>query len=154
MPDAARQAGSALGGEAWPICDNRHMTSTPFSDLAVHPCVLLTTFRRNGEGVSTPVWVAPDGDRLLITTDPGSGKAKRLRHTGRVQLVACSASGAVREGATPVTAVAAVHDDAETLAVLDKALLSKYGLQYWLIRAGKKLRRRAAASVAVVVTAA
>lgn len=130
------------------------MNATPFSDLAAQSCVLLTTFRRNGEGVSTPVWIAPDGDRLLITTDPGSGKAKRLRHTGRVQLVACSARGAVREGAVPVTAVAALHDDDETLAVLDKALLSKYGLQYRLIRAGKKLRRTAAASVAVVVTTA
>lgn len=128
------------------------MDSTHLSDLAAQSCVLLTTFRRSGEGVGTPVWVAPDGDRLLITTDPGSGKAKRLRHTARVELVACSMSGVVRDGAVPVSAIAAVHTDPATLAVLDKVLLSKYGLQYRLIRMGKKLRRKAAASVAVVVT--
>lgn len=130
------------------------MDSTHLSDLAGQSCVLLTTFRRSGEGVGTPVWVATDGDRLLIATDPVSGKAKRLRHTARVELVACSMSGVVREGAVPISAVAALDTDPATLAVLDKALLGKYGLQYRLLRMGQKLRRKAAASVAVVVTIA
>lgn len=129
------------------------MDNTPLSELAAQPCVLLTTFRRTGEGVGTPVWLARDGDRLLITTDAASGKVKRLRHTERVQLVPCSMSGVVQQGAEPVTAVAAVHEDAETLAALEAALLGKYGFRYRMIRLGKRLRRNAGASVALVVSA-
>lgn len=127
--------------------------STPLFGLASEQFVLLTTFRRTGEAVSTPVWVAPDGD-LLVTTDPASGKVKRLRHTATVRLTACSMSGAVAAGAEPVAALAAVHSDAETLAALDRALERKYGLRYRAIRAGQRLRGTAGKSVAVVVTAA
>ncbi len=64
--------------------------------------VSLTTFRRNGVPVSTPVWVVRDGDALVVTTPSGSGKVKRLRHTSRVTLVPCSRRGTVEEDATPV----------------------------------------------------
>ena len=36
--------------------------------------VSLTTFRRTGVPVSTPVWAAPDGDSLLVWTRTESGK--------------------------------------------------------------------------------
>ena len=57
--------------------------------------VELTTFRRNGDGVSTPVWIAPDGDDLLIVTVDGTGKTKRLAHTARVELRPCTVRGQV-----------------------------------------------------------
>jgi PPOX class probable F420-dependent enzyme len=45
----------------------------------------LTTFRRDGRPVATPVWVVKlDGDRIGFWTSSGSGKAKRLAHTARV----------------------------------------------------------------------
>jgi len=46
--------------------------------------VSLTTFRRTGVPVSTPVWAAPDGETLVVWTRTDSGKVKRLRHTSRV----------------------------------------------------------------------
>ena len=36
--------------------------------------VSLTTFRRTGAPVVTPVWAAPDGDTLVIWTRADSGK--------------------------------------------------------------------------------
>ena len=39
----------------------------------------VTTFRRNGSRVATPVWFVRDFDRLLVQTDEGSGKVRRLR---------------------------------------------------------------------------
>nr|WP_028661799.1 PPOX class F420-dependent oxidoreductase [Saccharomonospora saliphila] len=55
--------------------------------------VLLTTFRRTGEAVATPVWVATDGDDLVLFSKRDAGKVKRIRHTPRVRLVACDALG-------------------------------------------------------------
>ena len=55
------------------------VTALPRSDY-----VSLTTFRRTGAPVPTPVWAAPDGDSLVVWTRADSGKVKRLRHTSRV----------------------------------------------------------------------
>ena len=44
----------------------------------------LTTFRRSGERVSTPVWVGRDGGALVVLTLAASGKVRRLRRDPRV----------------------------------------------------------------------
>ena len=61
--------------------------------------VLLTTFRRDGRAVSTPVWLVqmPDGE-FGFSTGSESGKAKRLRHTPRVTLQGCDRSGGDAHG--------------------------------------------------------
>ncbi len=48
--------------------------------------ISLTTFKRNGTGVATPVWVMRDSDHLYVITEAGSGKAKRLRNFSRVMV--------------------------------------------------------------------
>ncbi len=55
----------------------------------------LGTFKRNGDGVKTPVWFAHDGDHLVIFTNVNSWKVKRLRRDDRVRLAACGVRGAV-----------------------------------------------------------
>jgi PPOX class probable F420-dependent enzyme len=55
--------------------------------------VSLTTFRRTGVAVPTPVWAAPDGDGLIVWTRADSGKVKRLRHTARVTCAPCGFRG-------------------------------------------------------------
>ena len=52
-------------------------------DLGRERYVNLATFRRNGSEVRTPVWVAPDGERLVVWTNVNSFKVKRLRRDGR-----------------------------------------------------------------------
>ena len=86
--------------------------------LASSTYVRLTTFRRDGTPVPTPVWVVADraelGGRendLLVTTGTGTGKAKRLRHTPRVLLAPCDARGRVAAGTEEVEAVAEVLTD-------------------------------------------
>ncbi len=123
------------------------------SDIAQSEFVLLTTFRKTGVAVGTPVWIAPDGDDLLVTTGGTSGKVKRLRHTARVTLTPCDARGKVADGAPTVEATAVVRDDDETMARLDRALKAKYGMKYTVLRAGQKLRRGGSTgSVALVVS--
>ena len=61
-------------------------TDTTLDDLADEKFVSLTTFRKNGVGVPTPVWIGRDGDALVVTTPVGSGKVKRLRRNCTVEL--------------------------------------------------------------------
>lgn len=103
--------------------------------------VLLTTFRRTGERVSTPVWIAQGDGDLLVTTDPQSGKVKRLRNNPVLELTPCDMRGRATPGAPVVQAQARVCDDDESNAALDAAFSAKYGFQFRAIRALGKLRR-------------
>jgi len=61
----------------------------------------LETFKKNGEGVKTPVWFAADPRtdlsgaeaRLYIYTIGNTGKVKRIRNNPRVRIVPCTMRG-------------------------------------------------------------
>lgn len=91
--------------------------------------VSLTTFRRNGEGVPTAVWAAPLDDGLVVWTRADSGKAKRLRHTGRVTVAPCDVRG--RTLGPAVEAVGEFVDRSRWPAAL-AALRRRYGLRFRL----------------------
>jgi uncharacterized protein len=57
--------------------------------------VSLTTFRKNGMAVSTPVWFAEAGGKLYIMSRSDSGKCKRLRNNSRARVAACTIRGKV-----------------------------------------------------------
>ena len=98
--------------------------------LGAQQYVELTTFRRNGKGVSTPVWIAPDGEELLVVTVDDTGKTKRLAHTARVELRPCSVRGEVAPGAPRYAGRASVHRDAAAVARVKRAIGAKYGWWY------------------------
>ncbi|WP_130176808.1 PPOX class F420-dependent oxidoreductase [Cryobacterium sp. SO1] len=98
--------------------------------LADERFVSLTTYRRSGDAVSTPVWIARDGDDLIVTTPKQSGKVKRLRNDSRVQLRACSRTGAVKDGSVAVDARAVIDDDDRSRALLTRVFSGKYRTQY------------------------
>ena len=106
---------------------------TAFERLGSAQFISLTTFRRTGEPVSTPVWVVPDGSALLVTTQPSTGKIKRLRHTRRVELRPCNRLGRVGDGVVPVSGVAEIREDQQSIRELNGALVRKYGLQFRLV---------------------
>jgi uncharacterized protein len=123
-------------------------TTTPgLRDLGDEEFVQLTTFRRSGAPVHTPVWVVPDGDDLLVTTPSGSGKVKRLRQDSRVELRPCSRRGRVEPGAPRVSAVAALDPHPAAHEREADRFDVKYGWQYrvamaveWLIVAVRRTR--------------
>jgi PPOX class probable F420-dependent enzyme len=61
--------------------------------LATAKYMLLTTFRKDGTAVPTPVWVARDGDELVLTTAPNAGKVKRIRRDGTATVAPCTVRG-------------------------------------------------------------
>ena len=85
----------------------------------------LTTFRRDGTPVATPVWLARRGDELVAFTAQSTGKAKRLRNDGRVLLAPCDMRGRLTGDA--VAGTARLVDDAETVVILD-LVRRRYGL--------------------------
>lgn len=96
-----------------------------FADIAASRYILLTTFTRDGRPKPTPIWAAPDGDRLLVITEGKSWKVKRIRHTPRVTLAVCDIRG--RPKSEAIEATAAILDTSETAAVYD-AIGKRYGL--------------------------
>jgi uncharacterized protein len=64
-----------------------------FAPLSGAKYVQLTTFRRDGRAVPTPVHIVADGDRAFFRTWDATGKAKRLRHTPGVQVAAATMRG-------------------------------------------------------------
>jgi PPOX class probable F420-dependent enzyme len=110
--------------------------------------VLLTTFRKNGEGVATPVWIVPLSDGTGgFTTEVDSGKVKRIRNNPSVTLQPCNLRGKVTENSAVVGATAEVLVGADTREVR-KAVRRKYKVAILLLDVGglfRKLLRRAEA---------
>jgi PPOX class probable F420-dependent enzyme len=61
--------------------------------LTTSRTALLTTYRRDGRPVPTPVSLAVVGDRAYFVTAAASGKAKRLARCERVMLAPCASGG-------------------------------------------------------------
>lgn len=101
----------------------------PFDVLHAHEYVRLTTFRRSGEPVHTPIWFARLDGRLYATTDPHSGKMKRIRNNERVLLTPCTPWNTPR--GESVGAVARPFDDDGRG---ERVLKEKYGWKMSLYR--------------------
>jgi PPOX class probable F420-dependent enzyme len=69
--------------------------SVDLAPLEGSTTALLTTFRRGGEAVGTPLSIVVTGGKAYFVTAGDSGKAKRLAHTDRVTLAPCTLTGKV-----------------------------------------------------------
>lgn len=112
-----------------------------FAALGNERFLSLTTFRKSGEPVSTPVWVGRDGDALVATTPAGSGKVKRLRTSPRVELRPCNRMGRVKDGVEPVPGVADVLTDDGSRERLTGIIREKYGLEYRIVMGIERLTK-------------
>jgi PPOX class probable F420-dependent enzyme len=66
--------------------------------------VSLTTLRKNGDGVATPVWFGEDGNKLYVMTRSDMGKTKRIRNNAQVTVAPCTIRGKVTGQAVAATA--------------------------------------------------
>lgn len=108
-------------------------------DLGDEKYVLLTTFRRDGTPVATPVWSVPlAGDKLGFYTSSTSGKAKRLAHTARVTVQPSDARGKVKPDTAPVEATAVLVTGTELDEITQK-VKAKYGVMTTIARVLAKI---------------
>lgn len=99
-----------------------------FADVSRSKYFLLTTFTKDGKPKPTPVWAAPDDNRLLVITDDGSWKTRRIQNTPRVTIQKCGVRG--KPKGEPVEAVARVLPKSETRRVYD-AVIKRYWWHAW-----------------------
>jgi uncharacterized protein len=108
------------------------------SALADARYIRLTTYKRDGTAVATPVWVvSDDGNRLLVWTGSDTWKAKRLRRDPRVLVAASDARGTPK--GEPIAGTARFVDEGELVLRL---LRRKYGWQKRGLDAFNGLTRR------------
>jgi PPOX class probable F420-dependent enzyme len=83
----------------------------------------LTSFRRDGSGVATPMWFVADNGHLVVETDADSHKVERIRRDPHVQIAVCDARGRLRGEA--VDAEAKILPESERERV-EQLLAQKY----------------------------
>lgn len=125
---------------------------TQATTLAKEPFINVTTFKRDGTAVATPVWCAGNNGSLLVFTEADSGKVKRIRHDPHVTVAPCSFRGTPRGPA--VEADATVNHGTEEAEAL---LARKYGWMWQgynlLMAAVRRLRQQARPdSVTITIT--
>jgi PPOX class probable F420-dependent enzyme len=88
--------------------------------------ISLETFKKNGEGVKTPVWFVLHETTFYVYTEADSWKVKRIRNNPRVRVAVCTVRGAIK--GPWLDATASLIDGDERLAA-DKLLDRKYFLK-------------------------
>ncbi|MGN9811832.1 PPOX class F420-dependent oxidoreductase [Micromonospora sp. BQ11] len=122
---------------------------TTLDRLSAEKYILLTTFRKDGRAVPTPVWAVRDGDGLAVWTVSDSGKVKRIRRSGDVTVAPCDVRGRPHGPAVP--AHATLYDASGTRRVRD-LLKKKYRLLGRLSLLGSRLRRGESGTVGIRIT--
>ncbi|MFN8379512.1 MAG: PPOX class F420-dependent oxidoreductase [Anaerolineae bacterium] len=109
-----------------------------FSALSGHEYMLLTTYRKSGEAVPTPVWFAQAEDRLYVMTDAEAGKVKRIHNRADVEIAPSDGRGKVLGNAVQGRARILSPDEA---AAARSALNAKYGWKKRMFDGMIRLRR-------------
>jgi uncharacterized protein len=95
----------------------------PFARFAKQKTIVLTTYRRDGTPVATPVHIAVDGPVAYIRTFDPSGKLKRMRRTAEVDIAPSTMRGRITGDAMPATARVLCGHEAKRAAA---AMAAKY----------------------------
>ncbi|MFM2308523.1 MAG: hypothetical protein RLY87_643 [Chloroflexota bacterium] len=95
-----------------------------FDHLTKEQFISLSTTKKSGEAIATPVWFVQDGDVLYVMTGKEAGKVKRIRNFPAVTLGPCDRTGNLLGATQP--AVARILDEADN-AKANALLNKKYG---------------------------
>ena len=102
------------------------MINPELERLARARYVSLTTFRRDGTPVATPVWVVSEGGYLQVLSRVTTGKVKRLRRDPRVTIAPCDARGNLQ--GDPVEGTATIIEDPDLVERARDLVRRRYGL--------------------------
>lgn len=93
--------------------------------------VLLTSFKRDGTPVGTPVHIAVDGDRVYFRSYEKAWKTRRIRRNPRIMIAPSTVRGTPTGPAVEARARVLEGDEAKAAA---RALSRKYPILHrWLI---------------------
>jgi uncharacterized protein len=101
--------------------------------------ILLTTFKRDGAAVASPVWITGSAGTYTFTTGDRAWKARRLRHNPAVQVQACGIRGGIKPGATLYRGTGEVLTTTNEVQAAEAALSAKYGWQFRATKVADRL---------------
>lgn len=107
------------------------ITAGAFAALDDYQFLNLTTFRRNGMPVTSPLWFVRDEGRLYLTTFAGTAKVKRLRADGRAEVAPADRRG--RSLGPPIAARGRFIEDRAEAERARTLFQRRYGAQFRLI---------------------
>ncbi|MET9449764.1 PPOX class F420-dependent oxidoreductase [Streptomyces cinerochromogenes] len=125
------------------------MDDTRLDRLGTGKYLLVTSYRKNGTPVATPVWVVRDGGTLGVWTAADSWKVKRIRRRADVLVGPCDLRGNPTGDQLPATAEIT---DPVTTARYRTLIARKYGILGRLTLLGSRLRRGLDGTVGIRVT--
>src|ERR671935_586496 len=102
------------------------MPESTLAQFGDHKYISLETFKKNGQGVKTPVWFVLHGDAFYAYTEADSWKVKRIRNNPRVRVAVCNFRGDVKG---PWLEASASLVDGEERIAADELLDRKYFLK-------------------------
>jgi uncharacterized protein len=113
--------------------------SAAFASVRNAKTILLTTYKRDGTAVDTPVSIAFDGDRAFFRSYGKAWKTRRLQHNSRVQIAPSTLRGKPTGPAVHARATLLAGEQAEIAA---RALARRHRvLQAIVVPAAHRLMR-------------
>ncbi len=121
---------------------NRHQ----LAQFAGQKYINLESYRKNGQGVRTPVWFAEENEVFYLYTDADSYKVRRIRNNPAVRIAPCDVRGKLTGEWVEGTAL--VLDGSESRRT-HELLNRKYHLLKWVADLVSKLRGNRRAEIAI-----
>lgn len=110
----------------------------------------LETFRKSGINVRTPVWFVQEGTTIFVRTLANSGKVKRIRNNGQVNIAVCKMDGSLLGDWVQAKANEVV--DENTDKKVDRLLDKKYGLMKKMFSLSSSLQGKKNTIIEIRVT--
>ena len=124
------------------------MSNPKLSQFANQNYFNLESFRKNGQGVRTPLWFAENNGTFYFYTVAHSFKVKRLTNNPRVLIAPCDMRGNIKGEWVEATARRLEGTEAKRA---DNLLNQKYGWQKRILNFLAKLRGHQRAAFAVQI---
>ncbi|MCF3120860.1 MULTISPECIES: PPOX class F420-dependent oxidoreductase [Streptomyces] len=125
------------------------MDDTLLTQLSAGKYLLVSSYRKDGTLVPSPVWVVRDGDALGIWTPTESWKVKRIRRRADVLVGPCDVRGNPTGEQVPATAEICPP---EVTARYRTLILRKYPVVGFFTLMGSRLRRGLKGTVGIRIT--
>lgn len=111
--------------------------------------ISISTTRKNGEKIATPVWVTSEGNALYVITGADSGKVKRIRNNPHVEVAPCDARGRLKGD---VVAGTVEILDADGTEEVRSRVAKRFGLMYKVLTLMEKVRGSGDGRVGLKIT--
>jgi len=109
-----------------------------FNKILDSRTINITTYKKSGDVVHTPVWVVTDGTLGYVRTSKSSGKVKRIKNNHRAVISTCTSSGKITGDKIEIKAevMELSRQDYESI---NKKFRTKYNLLYFAMRLFRRL---------------